>query len=157
MILISSSETLGRYRVVMEQRISLITLGVADLSRSRTFYEDGLGFVRSNAHEEVAFYQLAGFVLALWSRSALAADAGLPDGDGRGFGGFTLAHNVTSPTEVDAVLSQAEHAGARILKPGTPTAWGGYSGYFADPDEHLWEVAHNPSWVLHPDGRTTVS
>lgn len=80
-----------------------------------------------------------------------------PNGDGRGFGGFALAHNVTSPTEVDAVPSQAEHAGARILKPGTPTAWGGYSGYFADPDEHLWEVAHNPSWVLHPDGRTTVS
>jgi catechol 2,3-dioxygenase-like lactoylglutathione lyase family enzyme len=135
----------------MEQRLSLVTLGVADLERSRRFYEDGLGWRRANQHEEVAFYQLGGMVLALWGRDALAQDARLPD-VGSGFGGIALAYNTRSRGEVDTVLGEAEAAGARIPKPAAGTAWGGYAGYFADPDGHLWEIAWNPDWTLAKDG-----
>ena len=139
----------------MEQRLSLITLGVADLARARAFYEQGLGFERGNDDDEVAFYQLPGLVLALWDRSELAADAGVEDA-GPGFGGLALAQNQRSRDEVDAVIAQAERAGARVLKPASETEWGGYSGYVADPDGHVWEIAHNPFWTIHEDGRTTL-
>jgi len=139
----------------MEQRLSLITLGVADLARARAFYEQGLGFERGNDDDEVAFYQLPGLVLALWDRSELAADAGVEDA-GPGFGGLALAQNQRSRDEVDAVIAQAERAGARVLKPASDTEWGGYSGYVADPDGHVWEIAHNPFWTIHEDGRTTL-
>ena len=135
----------------MEQRLSLITLGVADLERSRRFYEDGLGWRRGNDHPEVVFYQLVGMVLALWSRDALAQDAHLPGTDS-GFGGIALAYNARTREEVDAVLAEAEAAGAKILKSAEDAFWGGYSGYFADPDGHAWEVAWNPDWTLAEDG-----
>ena len=135
----------------MEQRLSLVTLGVADLERARRFYEDGLGWRRGNEHPEVVFYQVGGAVLALFSREALAADARIPAADS-GFGGITLAYNARTRAEVDAVLAQAEAAGAKILKPAEDAFWGGYSGYFADPDGHPWEVAWNPEWTLADDG-----
>jgi uncharacterized protein len=135
----------------MEQRLSLVTLGVADLERSRRFYEDGLGWRRGNAHAEVVFFQLGGLVLALFARSALAADAGL-QAAGSGFGGMALAYNARSRAEVDAVLGEAKAAGATMLKPAQDAFWGGYSGYFADPDGHPWEVAWNPDWTILEDG-----
>ena len=138
----------------MEQRLSLVTLGVADLARSRRFYEEGLGWRASGAStDEVAFFQLGGIALALWGRAELAADAGLPaPGPGDGFGGVALAHNVHRHEEVDAVLARARAAGGRSLRPAADTAWGGYTGYFADPDGHLWEVAWNPFFALDADG-----
>ncbi|MCE3250761.1 MAG: putative Glyoxalase/bleomycin resistance protein/dioxygenase [Geminicoccaceae bacterium] len=139
----------------MEQRLSLVTLGVADLEQSRHFYEDGLGWRRGNAHAEVVFFQLGGAVLALFARSALAADAGLPAA-GSGFGGIALAYNARSREEVDAVLAEAKAAGATILKPAQDAFWGGYSGYFADPDGHPWEVAWNPDWTLAEDGSISL-
>ena len=135
----------------MEQRLSLVTLGVADLERSRRFYEDGLGWRRGNAHAEVVFFQLGGAILGLFSRDALAADARLPSA-GSGFGGITLAYNARTRAEVDAVLAEAAAAGAEILKPAEDTFWGGYAGYFADPDGHPWEVAWNPDWTIADDG-----
>ena len=135
----------------MEQRLSLVTLGVADLERARRFYEDGLGWRRGNAHAEVVFFQIGGAVLALWSRHELAADARLPDA-GSGFGGIALAYNTRTREEVDRVLAEAEAAGGTILKPAQDTFWGGYAGYFADPDGHPWEVAWNPGWTLLEDG-----
>ncbi len=128
----------------MKPRISLITLGVADLPRSRAFYER-LGFAaRQESTEDIAFMDTAnGLVLALFPREKLAEDAHA-DSTGSGFPGFTLAHNVASPEEVDAVLAEAVAAGATLQKPGQKVFWGGYSGYFADPDGFLWEVAHNP-------------
>jgi catechol 2,3-dioxygenase-like lactoylglutathione lyase family enzyme len=132
----------------MKPRISLITLGVGDLPRSRAFYER-LGFaVRQESTEDIAFLDTAnGLVLALFPREKLAEDAhanATPDSTGSGFPGFTLAHNVASPEDVDAVLAEAVAAGATLQKPGQKVFWGGYSGYFADPDGFLWEVAHNP-------------
>jgi uncharacterized protein len=140
----------------MEQRLSLVTLGVADIERARRFYEDGLGWRRGNQHEEVVFFQLGGMVLALWGRSALAQDARLPEAGG-GFGGIALAYNTRSREEVDAVLAEAEAAGGRILKPAADTFWGGYAGYFADPDGHPWEVAWNPDWTLAEDGSVRLA
>lgn len=135
----------------MEQRLSVVTLGVADLERARRFYEEGLGWRRANRHPEVAFFQIGGAVMALYARSALAEDARVPK-EGTGFGGITLAYCTRTREEVDAVLRQAEAAGARILKPAENVFWGGYSGYFADPDGHPWEVAWNPEWPLAEDG-----
>jgi len=135
----------------MEQRLSLVTLGVADLERARRFYEDGLGWRRGNAHAEVVFFQIGGAVLALWSRAALAADARLP-ATGSGFGGIALAYNTRSRDEVDRVLAEAEAAGGTILKPAEEASWGGYTGYFADLDGHPWEVAWNPDWTMLADG-----
>ena len=128
----------------MKPRISLITLGVGDLPRSRAFYER-LGFVaRPESTEDIAFLGMAnGLVLALFPREKLAEDAHA-ESTASGFPGFTLAHNVASPDEVDAVLAEAVAAGAKLQKPGQKVFWGGYSGYFADPDGFLWEVAHNP-------------
>jgi catechol 2,3-dioxygenase-like lactoylglutathione lyase family enzyme len=141
----------------MEQRVSLITLGVSDLARARRFYEDGLGWRRGNADDNVAFYEIPGGIFALWSRAALADDAGVVDAGAGGFAGVALAYNTRSKAEVDAVLAEAARAGARILKPGQDAFWGGYTGYFADPDGHIWEVAWNPGWTIEPDGRVRLS
>ena len=138
----------------MEQRLSLVTLGVADLDVSLRFYQ-AMGWKRGNENPSVVFFQLNGMILALWSRSALAEDAGLAPNE-RGFGGITLAYNARSKADVDSVLAEAERAGARILKPGKDTFWGGYSGYFADPDGHPWEVAWNPEWTLKDDGAVSL-
>src|SRR5207302_1263361 len=133
----------------MDQRISLVTLGVTDLARARAFY-GALGWTAANDDPEVVFYQAGGMVLALWGRDELARDSGVRDGGG--WGGVTLAYNVRSPAEVDALLADAEGAGATIARPGAATFWGGYSGVFVDPDGHPWEVAHNPGWTLDSDG-----
>lgn len=133
----------------MEQRLSLVTLGVADTARSRAFYE-ALGWQGMSPDGDVVFFQAGGMVVGLWGRDKLAEDSAVDDAGG--WGGVTLAHNVRSPEEVDAVLAEAEAAGARIGRPGSATLWGGYSGLFVDPDGHPWEVAHNPGWVLAPDG-----
>ena len=134
----------------MEQRVSLITLGVGDLDRARRFYE-ALGWRTGAAPgDDVVFFAAGGMVLALWDRARLAEDSGVTDEGG--WGGVTLAHNVRSPEEVDAVMAQAEAAGARIPRRAAETFWGGYSGVFLDPDGHPWEVAHNPHWTLREDG-----
>lgn len=135
----------------MEPRVSLITLGVADLARARTFYEK-LGFRASSASQgDVVFFQAGALALSLYPRESLAEDAQV-GAEGSGFAGLTLAHNVRSKGEVAAVLAEAERAGGRILKPAQDVFWGGHSGYFADPDGHLWEVAWNPFFELAPDG-----
>lgn len=135
----------------MEQRLSLVTLGVADLKRSRRFYEQGLGWRPGFANDEVVFFQLGAMVLALFSRADLAADARIAD-IGTGFGGMALAQNMRDRAAVDAVLTEAEAAGAKIVKPAEHTTWGGYAGYFADPDGHLWEIAWNPHWTMDAAG-----
>jgi hypothetical protein len=133
----------------MEQRISLITLGVADTGRARAFYE-ALGWSGETPDGDVVFFQAGGMILALWGRDQLAHDSTVKDSGG--WGGVTLAYNVASPEEVDAVLAGAEAAGATIGRPGERTFWGGYSGVFIDPDGHPWEVAHNPGWTIGDDG-----
>lgn len=138
----------------MEQRVSLVTLGVADLAASRRFYE-ALGWSSASAPDnDVVFFQAGSMVLGLWSREKLAKDSGV--GDTGGWGGVTLAHNVRSPAEVDAVIAEARAAGATIAREGAPTSWGGYSGAFVDPEGHPWEVAHNPGWELGPDGAVVL-
>ncbi len=139
----------------MEPRLSLVTLAVDDLARARAFYES-LGWTSPTGPDEgIAFFPLAGMVLALWDRSAMDEDPGRPDGTGGD--GITLAHNVRSPAEVDRVLAEAGRAGATLDRPGAPTAWGGYSGSFLDPDGHRWEVAHNPHWPLDADGAVRLT
>lgn len=133
----------------MKPRISMITLGVRDLARSVKFYEEGLGFPRRDSPPEVAFFTLDGTWLGLYGRDALAEDATVPAA-GQGFAGVALAHNVMSPEQVDAVIQQAAAAGATIVKVPQKVFWGGYSGYFADLDGHLWEVAHNPHFWVGP-------
>lgn len=141
----------------MEQRLSVITLGVADLERSRRFYEAGLGWTASDASQDgVVFFQLGGMVFALFPRQSLAEDACLPDTGPTGFAGITLAYNARSHEEVDAVLAIAAKAGATLLKPAQDVFWGGYSGYFADPDGYAWEVAWNPFWPLGADGSVSL-
>jgi catechol 2,3-dioxygenase-like lactoylglutathione lyase family enzyme len=140
----------------MDQRLSLVTLGVADLARARRFYEEGLGWTRGNENADVAFYQMPGMIFALWSRSRLAEDGGVPD-SGATFSGMALAYNARSREEVDTVLAEARAAGADVVKPAHETFWGGYSGYFADPDGHLWEVAHNPFWTIAEDGSVRLA
>ena len=138
----------------MEQRVSLITLGVADLARSRAFYE-ALGWTTGAAPgDDVVFFQTGGSILALWGRQQLAEDSGVEDGGG--WGGVTLAHNVRSPDEVDTVLDDAARAGATIARPGAEAFWGGYSGVFLDPDGYPWEVAHNPHWTFSDDGSISL-
>ncbi|UQX01811.1 VOC family protein [Streptomyces sp. RerS4] len=141
----------------MEQRVTLITLGVADLGRSRAFYE-ALGW-RGQEVEETVFFQAGGLGVVLWGREKLALDCGLDGagtGTGTGFGGVVLAHNLRSPDEVDALLAAARQAGATVTKPAGATSYGGYAGCFADPDGHLWEIAHNPGFLLAEDGTVTV-
>jgi predicted lactoylglutathione lyase len=138
----------------MEQRVSLVTLGVADLGRARAFHE-GLGWTSPSVPEDgVVFFQAGRMVFALWGRHELASDSGVVDNGG--WGGVRLAHNVRSPAEVDAVLAGARDAGATIPRAGAATFWGGYSGVFIDPDGHPWEVAHNPGWPLAADGSVSI-
>lgn len=135
----------------MEPRISIVTLGVRDLARARAFYE-ALGFVvSSSSNDNIVFFQAGAMALALYGWEALAEDAQLP-ADGAGFRGLTLAHNVREKAQVAQVLAAAEAAGGRILKPAQDVFWGGHSGYFADPDGHLWEVAWNPGFEIAADG-----
>jgi uncharacterized protein len=138
----------------MEQRVSLVTLGVRDLARARAFYE-ALGW-RTNAAPDdgVVFFQAGGMVVALWGRDELAEDSGVEDSGG--WGGITPAQNVRSPAEVDAVLAEVDAAGGTITRVGAETFWGGYSGAFTDPDGHAWEVAHNPHWTLAEDGSVSL-
>lgn len=138
----------------MDQRVSLVTLGVADVTRARAFYE-AMGWTGESPDGEVVFFQAGAMIVALWSRSDLAQDSAVRDGGG--WGGVTLAYNVRSPDEVDQVLVEAEAAGATIGRPGAPTVWGGYSGVFIDPDGHPWEVAHNPGWPLAADGSVRLA
>ena len=137
----------------MSPSITLITLGVADVAKATAFYES-LGFVKSNkaSQDEVSFFRAGGVVLALWGREAQIEDA-QAGALWTGNGGIVVAQNVASEREVDAVMARAEAAGARILKPATKTFWGGYNGYFADTDGHVWEIAHNPHWPLDEEGR----
>lgn len=129
----------------MEPRITVVTLGVGDLDTSISFYRDGLGLPMQDRDEgiDIAYFSLRGLWLALYPRDALAEDATVP-ADGSGFSGVTLAHNVSEEAAVERLLEEAEAAGGRIVKPAQDATWGGYSGYFADPDGHLWEVAYSP-------------
>jgi uncharacterized protein len=140
----------------MQANVTLITLCVADIAKATRFYES-FGFTKSKSASstDVSFFRAGGVVLALWDRQAQIDDAEA-DTLWNGNGGITVAQNVASEPEVDAAMEKAEAAGARILKPGTKTFWGGYNGYFADPDGHLWEIAFNPHWHLSEEGRLTL-
>jgi len=141
----------------VEQRLSLITLGVGGGGRAPAgiaAHGGGLDGGVDDETDHIAFFQAGGLIFALWDRGKLARDSGVEDTGG--WGGVTLAHNVRSPEEVDAVLAEARVAGATIARSGAATFWGGYSGVFVDPDGHPWEVAHNPGWTVHEDGRTTL-
>lgn len=134
----------------MEQRLSLVTLGVADLDRSRSFYR-AMGWEESaRSGDDVAFFQVGGMVVALWDRASLTEDSVVDDSGG--WGGVTLAYNTRGGAEVDAVIEEARAAGATIGREPGETFWGGYSGVFIDPDGHPWEVAHNPAWKIDEDG-----
>jgi predicted lactoylglutathione lyase len=138
----------------MDQRLSLITLGVADLARAKAFYE-ALGWTTNTPPEMgVFFFQAGGMVVALWGRDELAKDSGVEDRGG--WGGMTLAYNTRSPEEVDTVIEEARAAGATIPREPGETFWGGYSAMFVDPDGHPWEVAHNPRWKVTPEGATLL-
>jgi predicted lactoylglutathione lyase len=138
----------------MDQRVSLVTLGVRDLGRVRAFYE-ALGWkTNAAADDDVVFFQAGCMIVALWGRDRLAEDTAVEDTGG--WGGITLAYNTRSPEEVDAVIAEAEAAGGTILRPGAETFWGGYSGVFADPEGHAWEVAHNPHWAIGEDGSVSL-
>lgn len=134
----------------MDNRVSLITLGVADLDRARTFYA-ALGWHGQEVQETV-FFQAGGSALVLWGRDKLAADSGIQDSGQDGFGGITLAHNVRSRDEVDGIMRAAVKAGATVTRPVGETFYGGYAGVFTDPDGHAWEIAHNPGFTLAADG-----
>ena len=137
----------------MEQRLSLVTLGVADISRAREFYER-LGW-RGQEVEETVFFQAGSIGIVLWGRDKLAEDSGVDD-PGGGFGGIALAHNVRSPAAVDAIVAAAGSGGATIIRPPGPTFYGGYAGCFTDPDGHVWEIAYNPGFPLDDDGAVTI-
>jgi uncharacterized protein len=138
----------------VEQRLSLVTLGVTDLERARRFYE-ALGWTTGAApSDDVVFFQAGGMIVALWDRHRLAEDTVVSDNGG--WGGITLAYNARSDDEVDAVIAEAREAGATIARAGAKTFWGGYSGVFVDPDGHPWEVAHNPSWNIADDGSVSL-
>jgi hypothetical protein len=138
----------------MEARLSIITLGVEDLDRSRKFYSEGLGFpIAKMSDANIVFFKTSGVCLALYPAAGLAEDAKLPfSGNLPDFRGVTLAHNTKSKEEVDQILQAAQSAGGRILKPAEDTSWGGYSGYFADPDGHAWEVAYADFWQFDENG-----
>jgi predicted lactoylglutathione lyase len=138
----------------MEQRVSIVTLGVADVRRSRRFYE-ALGWVGQEV-EETAFFQAGGLAVILWGRENLAADACIDDDLTSRYGGIVLAQNVDSRDKVDAILREAEAAGGNVTKRAEETFYGGYAGHFRDPDGHVWEIAHNPSFTLNADGTLTL-
>ena len=134
----------------MEQRLSLITLGISDLDRARNFYE-ALGWkTGASPDDDVAFFQAGGMIVALWGRAKLAEDSAVTEGSG--WGGITLAYNTRSEKEVDEVIEEARAAGATIGREPAETFWGGYSAVFIDPDGYPWEVAHNPNWTIGEDG-----
>ena len=141
----------------MDQRLSVITLGVADVTRAQQFYE-ALGWHLNDGvddeNDHIAFFQVGGVILSLWNRGKLAEDGGLTDPGG--WGGVTLGYNVNSAEEVERILAQAADAGACITSPGRPRVWGGYSGIFVDPDGHSWEIQYNPAWTVRLDGSTTI-
>jgi uncharacterized protein len=138
----------------VEQRLSLVTLGVTNLARARAFYE-ALGWkTRAETDDDVVFFQAGGMIVALWDRAKLAEDSEVEDGGG--WGGITLAHNERSPADVDEVIEEARAAGAKIAREPGNTFWGGYSALFIDPDGHPWEVAHNPRWTIADDGSVTL-
>ena len=147
----------------MDQRLSLVTLGVNDLDRARDFYV-ALGWEPGPSPDHIVFFQTGGMVVALWERMALAVDSGIDiddedddtPGSGEGWGGKVLGLNVGSSAEVDEQMKDAEAAGATILRPSCSRYWGGYSGVFADPDGHVWEIAHNPYWTVAEDGSTLL-
>jgi len=140
----------------MEQRLSVVSLGVRDLAKARAFYE-GMGFAKSAGEEGViCFYQLPGLILGLYGMDELAEDAGQPLGDPSKFGGIALAHNVDSESAVDSLLAKADSLGATITRPASKQFWGGYSGYFADLDGHPWEIAYNPYWTITKTGETLL-
>ncbi|MGF1562516.1 MAG: VOC family protein [Geminicoccaceae bacterium] len=138
----------------MEQRLSVITLGVQDLARATAFFE-ALGWRAASKSDAIVFFQLGGLILGLFAREELARDAGVA-ADGSGFAGITLAYNTRSRDEVDALLAEAEAAGARVVKPAQDAVWGGYSGYFSDPDGHLFEICWNPFFPIDADGRVHI-
>lgn len=138
----------------MEQRLSVITLGVADLGRAQRFYER-VGWTRGNADDGVVFFQLKGLIVALWGRAELAADAQVT-AEGSGFRSVALAYNTRDEDEVATILAEAEKAGGKIVKPAGPVFWGGHTGYFEDPDGHLWEIAWNPFWTIDDDGGVSL-
>jgi predicted lactoylglutathione lyase len=143
----------------VEQRLSLVTIGVADVPRARAFYEalgwhaDGGG--DEGTDKEVVFFQAGGMIVALWGRAHLAEDSTVEDTGG--WGGVTFAYNTRNRAEVDGLIEKARAAGARIGREPAETSWGGYSGVFVDPDGHPWEVAHNPGWTLHENGTLSLS
>jgi catechol 2,3-dioxygenase-like lactoylglutathione lyase family enzyme len=138
----------------VEQRVSLVTLGVGDLARARAFYE-AVGWRTGAApDDDVVFFQAGGMIVALWDRASLADDSGVTNGGG--WGGVTFAYNTRSPAEVDSVIEEARSAGGRIAREPGETFWGGYSGVFVDPDGHPWEVAHNPRWTINDDGSVSL-
>ena len=139
----------------MDQRVSLVTLAVADVKRSRTFYEQGLGWKPGFTGDDIVFYQLRGSILGLWDKKAMAKDLGVPPTQ-LATGAVQVAHNVADRSTVDRILAQAATAGARIVKPAHDAVWGGYTGLFADPDGHVWEVAWNPAWKLSADGAVAL-
>lgn len=147
----------------MDQRLSLVTLGVQDLDRAREFYT-ALGWEPGPSPEHIVFFQAGGLVVALWERAALGVDSGIDLGDedddtpgsGDGWGGINLGINLASAGDVDEQMAQAEEAGAHILRRAETRFWGGYAGVFTDPDGHVWEIAYNPYWSLTQDGRTVL-
>jgi len=138
----------------MEQRVSLITLGVADVRRARTFYQH-MGWIGQET-EGTVFIQAGGLAVVLWGRDKLALDCGVNDHKAAGFSGIVLAHNVRSEAEVDQVIAAAEGAGARVTRSAAKTFYGGYAGYFSDLDGHVWEIAYNPGFPLAEDGSITI-
>lgn len=141
----------------MEPRVSLITLGVADLARALAFYEGVLGWKAAARLPGIAFFDLGGLAFALYPHADLAHDMLAEPAPGGGYEGFTLAHNLRSVQEVDALFAALKRQGATIVKPPQQAEWGGYSGYFADPDGHKWEVAYNPYWTVLADGRISLT
>lgn len=141
----------------MEQRISLITLGVADLQRAEVFYEQVVGWKAESSPPGVVFFDLNGVVFALWPHDELAKDMGITADRIPGYQGFALAHNVGSEAEVDAIFERLKKNGTTIVKHPQKAFWGGYSGYFSDPDGHTWEIAYNPFWTIRKDGRVSMT
>ena len=141
----------------MEQRISLITLGVTDLKRAVEFYERVVGWKAAPSPPGVAFFDLNGVVFSLFPHGELAKDMNARAGKSGGYQGFALAHNVQSEEEVNSIFARLKKNGAKIVKDPIKVFWGGYSGYFCDPDEHMWEIAYNPFWTIREDGRISMS
>ena len=140
----------------MEQRISLITLGVTDLQSAVAFYENVIGWKPDPSPPGVVFFDLNGLVFALWPHDELAKDVSIAAGSVPSYRGYSLAHNVRSEAEVDAIFARLKQHGATILKQPQKALWGGYSGYFSDPDGHVWEIAYNPFWTIQEDGRVSM-